>query len=243
MNRYDLFYSLVDLVKGGRFYSARDSMLPACVVGLSNGIAESLFVCTDEDTYREYSSYKESVLYATRIAQREKMNMHTLFTCSSMKMMESVGLACFINAMLTSGNKRPLIKISKSFEFAYSHRLQTSLLSEEGNHIVFGKCNNLNGHGHNAILEVTVKGYADPVTGMLINFTDLGRIVKQKVVEVFDHMNLNVDLCSKYNQNTTTCENTLPLIWKLLEEEIPILDSLRLSETSSSWAELHREDL
>jgi len=130
--------------------------------------------------------------------------------------------------------------VEKTFDFAYAHRLNNDILDEEDNQTLFEKCNNKNFHGHNALLKVAIKGFVDPLTGMVINFNDLKRIVK-KVLELFDHKNLNLDF--EDNLGVTTCENTIRKLWELLSVELPNLYRLELSETNSSLCVLRREDL
>ena len=49
--------------------------------------------------------------------------------------------------------------------------------SDEKNRAVYGKCSNPHGHGHNYVVEVTVGGQVDPVTGMVCNLADLDSCV------------------------------------------------------------------
>lgn len=70
----------------------------------------------------------------------------------------------------------------------------SSVLSDAANQQVYGKCNNANGHGHNYKLLVTVRGPCDPVTGMVLNLTDLKRYIDAAVMERLDHKNLDKDV-------------------------------------------------
>lgn len=85
------------------------------------------------------------------------------------------------------------ILITRVESFSASHRLNSPHLSLDENRQIFGKCNNPNGHGHNYKLEVSVEGNVDPITGMVINLTDLKDIIKVTVLDVFDHTNLDLD--------------------------------------------------
>ncbi|KAF4796672.1 6-pyruvoyl tetrahydrobiopterin synthase [Turdus rufiventris] len=66
-----------------------------------------------------------------------------------------------------------LARLSRSVTFSACHRLHSESLSDEENLKLFGKCNNANGHGHNYKVVVTVRGEIDPVSGMVMNLTDL----------------------------------------------------------------------
>lgn len=85
------------------------------------------------------------------------------------------------------------IKVTRVETFSAAHRLHSPHLSDQENFILYGKCNNPNGHGHNYRLEVTVEGSVHPHTGMIINVTELKEIIKIRVLDVFDHTHLDLD--------------------------------------------------
>lgn len=86
-----------------------------------------------------------------------------------------------------------LLKVTRLETFSAAHRLHSPHLTPQQNSILYGKCNNLNGHGHNYKLEVTVTGEVDPSTGMIMNVTELKEIIKIRVLDVFDHTHLDLD--------------------------------------------------
>lgn len=128
--------------------------------------------------------------------------------------------------------------ITKEFKFDSSHRLNNPDLSGEENKKIFGKCNNLPSHGHTFRLFVTVSG--EEKNGMIINFTDLKKIVNEKVIDIFDHHFINDLICMK--GKITTCENIIEVIWGLLESPLKNvnvrLTKLKLYETDTSCAEV-----
>ncbi|XP_070621683.1 6-pyruvoyl tetrahydrobiopterin synthase-like isoform X2 [Erythrolamprus reginae] len=85
-------------------------------------------------------------------------------------------------------------RVSRCAAFSASHRLHSPLLSDEENLKLFGKCNNPNGHGHNYKVEVTVQGEIDPLTGMVINLTDLKDYMEETIMGPLDHKNLDKDV-------------------------------------------------
>src|SRR5207244_4052673 len=87
-----------------------------------------------------------------------------------------------------------IMTLTRTYEFAASHRLHVPTLTDEQNVELFGKCNNPAGHGHNYVLEVTVQGEPDPRTGMMADLETLDRIVEELVVDRYDHKHLNVDI-------------------------------------------------
>ena len=128
--------------------------------------------------------------------------------------------------------------MSRRYRFAASHRLYASELSEAENDAVFGKCANPNGHGHNYQLVVTVGGEVDRKTGMCFDLGVLDNIVREKVVERYDHKHLNLDV-EDYLDQVPTGENIVRQVWALLAAAIPDgkLKSLKLIETRDNTFE------
>jgi 6-pyruvoyltetrahydropterin/6-carboxytetrahydropterin synthase len=145
------------------------------------------------------------------------------------------------------------IRITKQFSFETGHALYG----------YDGKCKNV--HGHSYKLSVTVIG--TPITdsnnvkfGMVIDFSDLKKIVREEIVDVFDHATV-------FNQNTPhvelaqelknrghhvilvnyqpTSENMVIDFAKKIQDRLPNniqLHSLKLQETESSFAEWYASD-
>lgn len=109
--------------------------------------------------------------------------------------------------------------ITRRYRFCAAHRLHTDHLSSEENLAIFGKCNNPNGHGHNYVVFVSVKGDIDPMTHQVLDGQQLDAIVERTVVRRFDHRDLNQDV--EFATQTTTGENLVLLMWNLLVKEIP----------------------
>jgi 6-pyruvoyltetrahydropterin/6-carboxytetrahydropterin synthase len=78
--------------------------------------------------------------------------------------------------------------------FAAAHRLARPELSQEENEQIYGKCARPHGHGHNYLVDITVRGGIDPRTGMVCDLSALQRLVDDLVVEPFDHTFLNKDV-------------------------------------------------
>ncbi|MGD9851001.1 MAG: 6-carboxytetrahydropterin synthase [Nitrospirales bacterium] len=128
--------------------------------------------------------------------------------------------------------------LTKRLEFCASHRYHNAQWDEAKNRDVFGPCNNVNTHGHNYLLEVTLQGEIDSVTGMIINLYDL-KIILNNILEQFDHKNLNLDMPFFTNRIPTT-ENLARTLWDILQHnpDLPHLDTLRLYEDESLYAEV-----
>ena len=131
-----------------------------------------------------------------------------------------------------------MIQLTRTYEFAASHRLDAPGLSPEKNVELFGKCNNLHGHGHNYVLEVTVAGEPDPTSGMLVDLGELDQVVHAEIVDRYDHKNLNLDVPEFVGKNTTS-EVVALAIFERLETKSPAkLARVRLWETARNMFEV-----
>lgn len=130
------------------------------------------------------------------------------------------------------------IAITRKEHFNAAHRLHNKHWSKEKNEEVFGKCNNPNYHGHNYDLEVTVIGHINADTGYVIDTKILSNIIKQKVLEPFDHKNLNLDVPLFKNKNPTV-ENIAVVIYDEIIKEISndLELKIKLYETPRNFVE------
>jgi 6-pyruvoyltetrahydropterin/6-carboxytetrahydropterin synthase len=122
-----------------------------------------------------------------------------------------------------------------------SHRLHSDALSAEENRVVYGKCNNPHGHGHNYVVEVLVGGPVDPETGMVVNLADLDEVVRTRVTDRFDHTNLNLD--PLFANRVPTTENLCRAVFGLLKEAMQAgeLEYVRVEETENNFFEYRGE--
>ena len=122
-----------------------------------------------------------------------------------------------------------------------SHRLHADTLSADENRTTYGKCNNPHGHGHNYVVEVLVGGAVDPETGMVVNMAALDEVVRKRVLDRFDHANLNLDPLF-VNQAPTT-ENLCRAVFELLKDAPPTgeLERVRVEETENNFFECYGE--
>jgi len=131
-----------------------------------------------------------------------------------------------------------IISVFREEHFNAAHRLNNPSWSDSKNKEVFGKCNLPNYHGHNYILIVKVTGEIDENTGYLIDMKILSDIIKEQVLDRFDHKNLNEDVPAFKTLNPTA-ENIAIVFYKLLRPLISELLSLqiRLYETPRNFVE------
>lgn len=136
------------------------------------------------------------------------------------------------------------VYLTRKCEFSASHYYHNQEFSPEENRRIFGKCNNLNGHGHNYTLELTVKGDVDPQTGFVINLVDLKEILNREVMEVFDHRHLNKEV-AEFATQIPTSENIAISIWRRVEPSLKKLNAtvhrVRLYETPDLFVDFYGE--
>lgn len=130
------------------------------------------------------------------------------------------------------------VAVIRREHFNAAHRLYKQQWSNEQNMTAFGKCSLPNYHGHNYELEIKVVGAIDPVTGFVMDLKELSDLVTEKILERFDHKNLNLDTEEFRNLNPTA-ENIAVVIYELLRPHINAsLDLyIRLFETPRNFVE------
>jgi len=130
------------------------------------------------------------------------------------------------------------VAVYRKEHFNAAHRLHNAAWTEEVNDRVFGKCNNPNYHGHNYDLVVKVTGEPDPETGYVIDLKILSDIVAAKVLNRFDHKNLNLDV-PEFKKLNPTAENIAIVIFNLIRPEIDerFDVQVRLYETERNFVE------
>ena len=122
--------------------------------------------------------------------------------------------------------------------FNSAHRLHNPMWSDEKNTAVFGKCNNPNYHGHNYELEVKVIGTVNEDTGYVIDTKHLSDLIKEHVLNKFDHKNLNLDV-EVFKTLNPTAENIAIVIYNILR---PLIEDtyelkIKLYETPRNFVE------
>jgi 6-pyruvoyltetrahydropterin/6-carboxytetrahydropterin synthase len=110
-----------------------------------------------------------------------------------------------------------MITLTRVYRFAASHRLHSLQLSDRENAAIFGKCNNPYGHGHDYVLSVTVSGQINEQTGLLVSRSSLDQLIQEKVLHLFSHRNINLDVPQFANLVPTT-ENVALVIADLLQQ-------------------------
>jgi 6-pyruvoyltetrahydropterin/6-carboxytetrahydropterin synthase len=131
-----------------------------------------------------------------------------------------------------------MMRVTRRYRFAASHRLHADRLSERENRELYGKCNHPYGHGHNYEVEISVRGPLDARSGRAVDLAALDRLVQREVLDAFDHRNLNAEI-PEFEGVVPTSENLAIELHRRLERcwaemfpgEWPRLDKIRIAET------------
>jgi len=136
-----------------------------------------------------------------------------------------------------------MVYLTRKCEFSASHYYHNPKFSAEENQRLFGKCNNLNGHGHNYTLEVTVKGEVNPHSGFVVDLKQLKDVMNREVVDVVDHRFLNHEV-EEFKEAIPTTENIAVWIWQRLAPalEVARLHRVRVYETQDLFVDYYGEE-
>ena len=131
--------------------------------------------------------------------------------------------------------------ITRKAEFSASHVCSNPQLSQEENERLYGHESRPYGHGHNYVLEVTVRGDVDPVHGMVLDLKELKEIIRENVLDIYDHRFLNREV-PPFDKVVPTAENIAGDIWQRLSDPVgklgPTLHSIRLHESDDLFVEV-----
>src|SRR5260221_273860 len=124
-----------------------------------------------------------------------------------------------------------MVYLTRKAEFSASHYYHNPEFTPEENQRIFGKCNNPHGHGHHYALEVSGGGQVDPRNGKVCNLMDLDGFVQEKILERFDHQNLNT--LSEFEEIVPTTENLCVEVYGILERDFrhARVEKIRVEET------------
>ncbi len=133
------------------------------------------------------------------------------------------------------------IEIGQQYEFSAAHRLHAGGLSDQENRVLFGKCNNPSGHGHNYRLEVRVRAAIDD-QGHVLPVEHLDQLVHESVIEKLDHKHLNSDV-PQFKDLNPSVENIARVVYEMLEPRVSEsglqLESVSVWETEKTVCTYH----
>ncbi len=106
-----------------------------------------------------------------------------------------------------------MLLITKEYKFCAAHKYWNSNWDEKKNIEVFG--DDVRNHGHNYILRITVNGTVDEESGFLVDLQWLNNLVKDKLIKILDHSQIDKDIdWFKIKQPST--ENLVVFIWNTI---------------------------
>ena len=129
-------------------------------------------------------------------------------------------------------------QITKEYKFCAAHKYWNNKWDEKKNYEVFG--DDIYNHGHNYVLEVTVKGEVDPETGMVLDLKALNKLINEEIINKVDHKNLNIDV-DFLKGVIPTAENIAIHIWNILKLKIESgeLHEVTLFESERNFVVYH----
>jgi 6-pyruvoyltetrahydropterin/6-carboxytetrahydropterin synthase len=134
--------------------------------------------------------------------------------------------------------------ITRKVEFSASHVCRDPRFSDEENQRIYGISANPHGHGHNYVVEVSLQGERDPVTGMVFDLKELKAILEHEIVEPYDHRFLNYEV-PPFDREVPTTENIALDIWRRLEPRLSggsaKLHAVRVYETPDLYVDYFGE--
>lgn len=130
------------------------------------------------------------------------------------------------------------VAVYRKEHFNAAHRLNNPAWDDAKNKAIFGKCNNPSYHGHNYEMIIKLVGIPDADTGYVIDLKVLSDLLQDKIIERFDHKNLNED-CIEFKDLNPTAENIAYVIYNLLRPELDdkLTLQVRLYETERNFVE------
>lgn len=135
-----------------------------------------------------------------------------------------------------------MVYLTRKTSFSAAHRLFNPDFTDEENERIYDKCSNPNWHGHNYVLEVTIKGKVNPKTGYVIDVKNLKKIINDEIISKVDHKNLNLDV-DFLRDTIPTLENLVVAFWNVLKSKIihGELFKIKLYETENNYIEYFGE--
>jgi len=135
-----------------------------------------------------------------------------------------------------------MVYLTRKAEFSAAHYYHNPDLTPEENQRIFGKCNNPHGHGHNYMLEVTVRGTVDPRSGFVVDLKQLKDIMHREVLDALDHRFLNKEI-PEFFKTIPTTENLAIAIWRRLAPKLSAAElyRVRVYETPDLFVDVYGE--
>ncbi len=132
--------------------------------------------------------------------------------------------------------------LTRRYPFAAAHRLQARGLTAEQNRRWFGACSSGSQHGHDYVLEVTVRGTIGADTGMVTDIAALDRLMRDAVLQVLDHRELGQ--APGLRGAVPSGEVVARFAWETVAPKLSsgYLERIRLYETDDTYYDVTASD-
>ena len=127
--------------------------------------------------------------------------------------------------------------LTKQFKFCAAHKYWNNKWDKDKNYQVFG--DDIKVHGHNYILDVTIKGEINPDSGFIVDIQDVKSIVSENVIDILDHSQIEKDI-EWFKGKQPSTENLVLFIWEQISSKIKKpakLYKIKLRETPTIFTE------
>ena len=128
------------------------------------------------------------------------------------------------------------VRFGRRYNFTAAHRLHSDVLGAERSRVIYGKCNNPAGHGHNYAVTVVVEGVPHPVTGMVINMADLDRVART-ILDEFGYHHLDLEV-PEFKNRPSTAEHIAATLYAKFTRQLTghsvVVRRLEISETRNN---------
>lgn len=127
--------------------------------------------------------------------------------------------------------------LTKQFKFCAAHKYWNDKWDNDKNYKVFG--DDIKVHGHNYVLDVTIRGEIDPDSGFIVDIQDIKTIVSENVIKVLDHSQIEKDI-EWFKGKQPSTENLVIFIWEQIFSKIKKpakLYKIKLRETPTIFTE------
>ena len=133
--------------------------------------------------------------------------------------------------------------LTKQFKFCAAHKYWNNKWDKDKNYQVFG--DDIKVHGHNYILDVTIKGEINPDSGFIVDIQDVKSIVSENVIDILDHSQIEKDI-EWFKGKQPSTENLVLFIWEQISSKIKKpakLYKIKLRETPTIFTEYFGPDI
>jgi 6-pyruvoyltetrahydropterin/6-carboxytetrahydropterin synthase len=179
--------------------------------------------------YRDFLAKFEDISTCRRCNSKDNIDIHHIDEDHDNILLSNLEPLCVLchGDFYFESRQQPFVTISKSMSFAAAHQLPHHL----------GKCESW--HGHEWVIEISIRKRIDPATMMVMDFKDLKVAMKTHIIDVLDHNTIN-DIIA-----IPTAENILVWCWERLmfDAKLKGILQIKIWESPDSCASIDIEGM